>query len=163
MSMHRIRQIALIVMATVIAMLLPACGTGMGGKGVGDTQTVQVDRQDIETTPTEVNDPLTGFGVKPPKGSRIIGVKIRFVNKGSSPVSFQPGGLVQLMASWRPMSPTQVDGGPCATTFTFDDLQIKPGETVEGCLVYDAPSKVHVTTIRMHSNSSHASASWKLK
>jgi hypothetical protein len=160
--MHRFQVVVSVIMAIMVAMLVAGCGTGMGSKSVGDTQSVEVDKQQVEATPTEVTDPLTGIGVSPPKGSRIVGVKIKFTNTGGKPVSFQPGGLVQLMASWRPMSPTQVDGGPCATSFTFDELTINPGESTEGCLVYDAPSEVKVTSLRMHSNTGRGSASWHL-
>lgn len=147
----------------MVAMLLAGCSTGAKDSSVGDTQNIEVSGQELEVTPRNVIDPLAGVGVRPPAGSRIIGVEIEFKNTGSKPVTFQPGGLVQLMASWRPMSPTDVGGGPCATDFTFAELEVGPGSTESGCLVYDAPKNVHVTTLRMHSDSNNKKISWKLK
>ena len=146
----------------MVAVIVAGCGTGTDYKRLGDPQVLEVGGQNLTVTPTQIIDPLQGIGVRPEKGFRAVGVKITFINHGSKAVTFQPGALVQLLAAWRPMSPAEVGGGPCATGFTFDDLQINPGQTAEGCLVYDSPTEVHVTKLRMHSDTRKASVTWKL-
>lgn len=164
MDMHAIHDRRIVILPVMVAALWASgCGVGVSEKGIGATQSIEVGGQKLEVTPTNMIDPLAGPGVVPDAGFRPIGVEIRFKNLGKKPVTFQPGGLVQLLASWRAMSPTEVGGGICATSFTFDELQVDPGETQSGCLVYDAPLKVHVSTLRMHSDSAQRTISWQAK
>jgi len=150
------------ILPFIAVLACAGCAGGSSSPKIGDSHDIVVNGQPVKATLLSVADPLSGPGVRADKGWRFVGINVRFDNKGKKAIDFQPAARMKLMASWRPMSIGAVQGGPCATDFAFG-VQIKPGASDSGCVVFQAPADVKVTALQMSTGEGNSKVSWDLK
>jgi hypothetical protein len=118
------------------------------GSGAGEQASLTVQRV-IDPFPNPI---VLGTPGSPPAGQRYVGVELTIQSTGTAPYSDSPGMEMSLISKSTngpvgEVGPGVTGAGQCATDLS-EGVNIAPGQTERGCVVFQVPSDQQISAVQ---------------